>query len=231
MLPSWRKHEALGPFSAEKPPTPEDFRARHEQQYPRVKAVVPSHLKQGVLNLLGSGSEIDACGRFAHELAEKIPGVLDGLRRGDAGSIRALGLPEFRELMVLRLLSVNDPRLCAWDRRDLGDYAQMGQWLLDGMDEGAARAAVEMRLDKPADFVFDQLLRALPDGLKARGRHGIVAKLEVLGLCPLAAQNVEHMLCEFRKLVLPEGRPRRGQACEGYRELWGTAAPLVQRGL
>ena len=92
ILPSWRKHEALGPFSAETPPTPEDFRARHEQQYPRVKAVVPSHLKQGVFNLLGSGSEIDARGRFAHELAEKIPGVLDGFRRGDAGSIRALGL-------------------------------------------------------------------------------------------------------------------------------------------
>ena len=57
-------------------------------------------------------------------------------------------------------------------------------------------------------------------------RHGIVAKLEQLGLRPLAAQNVEHMPCEFRKLVLPEGRPRRGQAFEGHRELWGTVAPV-----
>ena len=86
-------------------------------------------------------------------------------------------------------------------------------------------------MDELADLVFDQLLRALPDGLKARDRHGIVAKLEQLGLRPLAAQNVEHMLCEFRKLVLPEGRPRRGQAFEGYRELWGTVAPIFQRGL
>ena len=151
-----------------------------------MKAVVPSHLKQGVLNLLGSGSEIDACGRFAHELAEKIPGVLDGLRRGDAGSIRALGLPEFRELMVLRLLSVNDPRLCAWDRRDLGDYAQMGLWLLDGMEEGAARAAVKADWGPAAAVTFDKLLRALPAALQARDRHGIIAKLEQLGLRPTA---------------------------------------------
>ena len=117
--------------------------------------------------------------------------------------------------MVLRLLAVADARLCDWNRRDLGDYAQMGLRLLDGMDEGAARAAVEMRLDKPADFVFDQLLRALPDGLKARDRHGIVAKLEQLGLCPLAAQNVEHMLCEFRKLVLVAGRHSKATASSG----------------
>ena len=30
---------------------------------------MPAHLKQGVLNLLGAGPEIDACGRFAQELA------------------------------------------------------------------------------------------------------------------------------------------------------------------
>ena len=117
-------------------------------------------------------------------------------------------------------------------REDPGDYAQMGLWLLDGMDEGAARAAVEIYLDKLADLVFDQLLRALPDGLKARDRHGIVAKLEQLGLRPLAAQNVGHMLCEFRKLVLPvlpEGRPRRGQASEDYAELWQQVHPILAR--
>ena len=105
----------------------------------------------------------------------------------------------------------------------------MGLWLLDGMDEGAARAAVEIYLDKLADLVFDQLLRALPDGLKARDRHGIVAKLEQLGLRPLAAQNVEHMLCEFRKLVLPEGRPHRGQPYEDYAELWRQVQPILAR--
>ena len=233
VLPSWRKLEALGPFAAENPPTPEDFRARHEQHYPGVKAVVPSHFKQGVLSLLGAGPEIDACGRFANELAGKIPCVLEGLRQGGsvpkAPSVCGLGLPAFRELLVLRLLAVADPRLCDWDRRDLGDYAQLGLWLLDGMEEGAARAAVKAPWGKAADFMFDKLLRALPGAFQARDRDGIIETLEELGLCPLAAQSVEHMLCEFRKLCLPEGRPTSGERYEGYAELWREVAPVLAR--
>ena len=138
---------------------------------------------------------------------------------------------ELQELMVLRLRSVNDPRLCAWDRHDLGDYAQMGLWLLDGMDEGAARAAVKADWGPAAAVVFDRLLRALPAALQARDRHGVIAQLEQLGLRPLAAQNVEHMLCEFRKLMLPGKRPPRGEAFDGCRELWEAVAPVCQRGL
>ena len=66
-------------------------------------------------------------------------------------------------------------------------------------------------------------------GAAARDRHGIVAKLEKLSLCPLAAQNVEHMLCEFRKLVLPEGRPHRRQPYTEYAELWQQAQPILAR--
>eukprot|EP00969_Alexandrium_andersonii_P352575 15437981-Alexandrium_andersonii.AAC.2 len=45
--------------------------------------VVPSHLKQGVLNLLGTGPEVEACGRFIHQLAARVPAALVRLRRGD----------------------------------------------------------------------------------------------------------------------------------------------------
>ena len=195
------------------------------------KVISSSHLKQGLLSLLGNGPEIDACGRIVHELAEKIPGVLEGLRQGEADSIRALGLPAFCELMVLRLLAVQDPRLCDWERRDLGDYALMGLWLCDGMGEGAARAAVKADWGPAAAVTFDKLLRALPAALQARDKHGIIAKLEQLGLRPLAAQNVEHMLCEFRKLMLPGKRAPRGEAFEGYRELWEAVALVFQRGM
>ena len=77
--------------------------------------------------------------------------------------------------------------------------------------------------------VFDRLLRALPEELKKRDRHGIVAKLEQLGLCPLAAQNVEHMLCEYRKMALPSQRAHRGEQYAAYAKLWTECAPMLAR--
>ena len=103
----------------------------------------------------------------------------------------------------------------------------MGLWLLDGMEEGAARAAVKAAWGPAAAVVFDKMLRALPAALQARDRHGIIAKLEQLGLRPLAAQNVEHMLCEFRKLLLPGKRATRGKTSDNYRELWEAVAPVI----
>ena len=138
-----------------------------------------------------------------------------------------MGLPAFGELLVLRLLAVADPRLCDWGRRDLGDYAQLGLWLLDGMEEGAAREAVKAPWGKAADVMFDKLLRALPGAFQARDRDGIIGALEELGLCPLAAQSVEHMLCEFRKLCLPQGRPTSGKRYEGYADLRREVAPIL----
>ena len=96
----------------------------------------------------------------------------------------------FRELLVLRLLAVADPQLCDWERRDLGDYAQLGLWLLDGMEEGAARAAVKAPWGKAEDFMFDKLLRVLPGTFQAKDRDGIIETQGELGLCLLAAQNV-----------------------------------------
>ena len=99
---------------------------------------------------------------------------MQSLRDGRLDSLQSLELPAFRQLMVLRLLAVADARLCDWNRRDLGDFAQLGLWLLDGMNEGAAREAVKMPWGKAADVVFDRLLRALPDALMKRDRHGII---------------------------------------------------------
>ena len=61
------------------------------------------------------------------------------------------------------------------------------------------------------DYQFHDLLQRLPSALEARDRHEIISKLEQLGLHPLAAQSVEHMLCEFRKMQLPESTRTRGE--------------------
>ena len=50
-----------------------------------------------------------------------------------------------------------------------------------------------------------------------------------LHLLPTSAQCVEHMLCEWRKMCLPEGRTARGEPFEDYKELWLAVAPTLAR--
>ncbi len=245
VLPSWRKMEKVGPFDVEDPPSAASFAQRFRQAYPGTQAVVPSHLKQGVLGLLGRGPEIESCGRFIHDLAGKIPAALERIRRGDdsltvlqeerppsvgAGRRPTLGLPKFRALLVARLLSVAEPSLYDFNRRDIGDFAELGLWLLLGMPEGQARAAAADGWTNPAvDPLFAKLVEVLPDALAEKDGHGIIERLAAKNVAPLCAQNVEHMLCEWRKMVLPDGRPASGERYEGYADLWRDVAPILAR--
>ena len=90
--------------------------------------MVPPHLKQGVLSLLGNGPEAESCGRFIHDLATKIPTALAKIQDGaDAITVmQDLGIPRFRALLVARLLSLVDPTLYDMERRDIGDFAELG---------------------------------------------------------------------------------------------------------
>ena len=110
VLPSWRRLEALGPFRVDAPPSPEDFARRFRDQYPRCKGVVPTHLQQGVLRLLGNGPR----DRDLWSLATKIPAALARIQHG-SNAIEVLqqdlGLPKFRALLVARLLSIPKPTL------------------------------------------------------------------------------------------------------------------------
>ena len=145
VLPSWRKMEKLGPFDVESPPSADTFAQRFGQAYPGTKAVVPKQLKQGVLGLLGKGPEITSCGRFIHDIAGKIPTVLERLRQGDECMTvlqEELGLPKFRALLVARLLSIADPTLYDMEQRNIGDFAELGLWLLLGLPTEQARAVV-----------------------------------------------------------------------------------------
>ena len=55
------------------------------------------------------------------------------------------------------------------------------------------------------------------DGHLSDRNHGAVqpgfskSGIRMQQMCLLAAQNIEHMLCEYRSLVLPGGHPQRGQ--------------------
>ena len=234
ILPSWRKMESLGPFYVEDPPSAEVFAQRFRQASPGTKAVVPSHLKQGVLGLLGKGPEVESCGRFIHDVASKIPAALERIRHGDDDCLTVLqeelGLPKFRALLVARLLSVAEPSMYDFNRRDIGDFAELGLWLLEGMPAGQAQAAAADGWNDPAvDPLFAKLVEVLPAAIAEKDRHGIIERLSALNVAPLCSQNVEHMLCEWRKMVLPNGRPASGERYEGYAELWREVAPILAR--
>ena len=234
VLPSWRKIEKLGPFNVNEPPTPEDFAKRFQDAYPEQKAVVPSHLKQGVLGLLGNGSEVESAGRFVFDLAAKVPAALERLR-GESGAMTVLqedfGLPYFRALMVARILSLADRRLYDFEHgREIGDYAQVGLWLLEGMPPEQARAAAKDSWNTSAvDPLFKALIDAMPAAIADGDIHGVVGILEKIHLAPLCAQNIEHMLCEFRKMTIPEGRTASGERFEGYADLWKQCETILAR--
>ena len=194
--------------------------------------MVPPHLKQGMLSLLGNGPEIENCGRFIHELAAKIPAGLAKIQHGaDAIMVlQQLGIPKFRALLVARLLSIADPALYDMERRDIGDFAELGLWLLLGRPAEQARAMVGTSPFKAGvDKLFLALLEALPAALAAVDQHGVVERLARLHLLPTCAQCVEHMLCEWRKMCLLEGRSARGDPFPGYKELWLAVATILAR--
>ena len=94
------------------------------------------------------------------------------------------------------------------------------------MPAGQAQAAAADGWNDPAvDPLFAKLVEVLPNAL-ADGR-GIIERLSALNVAPLCSQNVEHMLCEWRKTVLRDGRPASGDRYEGYADLWREAAPIL----
>ena len=79
------------------------------------------------------------------------------------------------------------------------------------------------------DKLFQALAEALPATLAAMDRHGVIEHLARLHLLPTCTQNIEHMLCEWRKMCLPEGRTARGEPFAGYKALWEAVRPALTR--
>ena len=128
--------------------------------FPGQRATVPAHLKQGVLHLLGTGLEVDAAGGFAQTPAAKTPDALERIKRGEVmEALQENLLPRFRALLVARILSVADASLYNFESREIGDYAELGLWLLEGLPKELARAAQPDKLTKRVvDPLFEKLI-------------------------------------------------------------------------
>ena len=79
------------------------------------------------------------------------------------------------------------------------------------------------------DKLFLAMVEALHVALAAMDQHGAIERLARLHILPTCAQRVEHMLCKWRKMCLPEGRLPRGDPFAGYKELWEAVGPILAR--
>ena len=79
---------------------------------------------------------------------------------------------------MARLLSIGNPALYDMERRDIGDFAELGLWLLLGLTTEQARAVVGKSPFKVGvDKLFLALLEALPSALAAVDKHGVFERL------------------------------------------------------
>ena len=132
-------------------------------------------------------------------------------------------------------MSLANPTLYDFENDlDIGEYAELGLWLVTGLPTDEARNAVKKAAKSPThkqnvDDLFASLITSLPAAVAERDAHGIVEQLTDMHLAPLCAQNVEHMLCEFRKMDLPSHGAARRKPYGGYAELWAACAPMLIR--
>ena len=144
-----------------------------------------------------------------------------------------LGLGPFVSVVAARLLAVLvDPALYDMNRRDLGQCARMGLGLMSGLDRGQAKAFSTTRARfGEADALFAQLCAGITEAVRVRDTDDVVGRLQSHGLLPFVAQTLEHLLCEFRKMLAPEGRERDASRTPDaeYVELWQAAHPAYER--
>jgi hypothetical protein len=157
-------------------------------------------------------------------------------RKDGKGSKGLRGLPPFAAYVAARFVGIFDARFGDWDHSfELGQYAVLGLLELLGVPEAhAAALSRESRAEVGAAIsrVFRALVVSLlPNALRTTGRgRDIVETLDAMGLAPLAAVTVEHMLCEFRKVNARSARistnPKQRTPSHVYEALWRRVHPL-----
>ena len=241
-LNSRERFEAFAPLDVAAPLSAAAFAAKFEPLFGR--AAPPQAILQAVrctLQRYRRGNHFENTALFVEDMGRRVPAAWAEIEAAGFGPdapaavlrvLRGLGLGPFCAIVAARLLSVADPRLFDLGHQGLGQYARMGLGLMTGLPREEAKAfSTDREKAAEADCLFATLLAALPAALRQRDTDGVIAQLERLHLQPLAAQTVEHMLCEYRKILAPGGRTRGGSrtTAADYAALWAAAAPLYAR--
>jgi hypothetical protein len=174
-------------------------------------------------------------------------------KKGKKEELGARGLPPFGAYVAIRFVSIFYPQLCDWNTLEIGQYAVQGLLELIGISEkqaGLLSKNLGKEPERQVKSIFLRIVSRLPEVIHDLGGDDLVRILDSMGLFPLVAVNVEHMLCEFRKvnqdrLCKGSEEPRKGGTPpEAYRAMWAgvediyaghaklwktiTGAPVVQ---
>jgi hypothetical protein len=128
-------------------------------------------------------------------------------------------LPFFRAVMLLRFLSLVHPELYSWQRFDPG-------WgVIVGLDDLVANDA---SLTKAMHLEFSKRVSMeMADGIKRVDKHNLVGSLAQQGIDILVPANLEHLLCETRKVMASGRRLNRGVPSCNYGEYFIEIAPML----
>lgn len=123
-------------------------------------------------------------------------------------------LPPFLCFVYLRTMSLADYRFFDWNTSFIGKYAAVGMYMAKGNTEEVARtkSTKDLIYADFADFCtsFRSNVKKYPDVV----RRQVFGPLFVAGLEPFSNQSIEHMLCEYRKVV--SGKTARNRKATGY---------------
>ena len=141
---------------------------------------------------------------------------------------RKIGLPKFASYVCCRLLSLWEPKLMDTNCTIIGQYAVKGLLLLLGFSEKGAEWLSKCAPPHVCEGIFGATLPAITKALK-QSKHEchqqVFKHLSNLGLMPLAATTIEHLLCKYRKVASESSdnkstRHRTPTPPSEYQEMW-----------
>ena len=130
----------------------------------------------------------------------------------------AFSLPLLRCVMLMRLLSLLEPRAYDWSRLDIGAGALTGFYeICQGRVRRRALAGVA-----------PDICVRLRSEMLSNDELGVLKELERSGVRVLSATNLEHLVCEGRKAMHPERRLSGGPRTQDclYRQLFDEVAEV-----
>jgi len=112
-------------------------------------------------------------------------------------------LPHFVAFVFLRTLSLIDPFFYDWDKPYVGFYALCGLVMItDGLGYTDAKKQARTLKEDDVSLMIKQFKHDVTKEISQDDEYrGLFRALSEFGVKPFSIQSLEHMLCEYRKVV------------------------------
>ena len=225
-----------------------EFAARFHAAAPGASSPMPPYLATGMRTALrshGGCSVLEQAANYAEHVVRSGPVAFQALAQrlssatgDDVAEASAAGdevadsvgqlimtdmgavfkLPLLRCVMLMRLLSLLEPRAYDWRRLDIGAGA------FAGFHEICGRRLTRRELIDAAPDVCERLR----SDMLRKDQLGVLSGLEQAGVRVLSVTNLEHIVCEGRKAMCPGRRVQGGPRTQDslYRQLFQEVSEL-----